>query len=448
MNPLLTQLPDAEHSGDPSPSESPVPATQAALEERLWLVEAELADTRKHLYETLARLKFLEQSNAQVAFLDNVTEGVVFTNADDEVTYANPHALRIVGVESHDQVLSQKLFDALWESCREKERLFEDLRAGRYVRERECVWRNLRDERLVLICNATPVRDKTGAYVGGALALRDITAKRALELELRQQNEAYLKLVDTLQSSLNRLRETQNRLMAETNLSFASNLSASLVHELSDAVSVIEVRAYVLDRTAQTNAAMRTHVQQIHEAVERIAAVADSLRNLPRHRESPAGFDLRDVLDEVLLELRVCQYLDGCEVAVDRPTVPVQVEGRRMQVQQAVRNIIVNASEALTRLPAGSPRRLALQLGADGACASIGVSDNGPGFDSRVLEHLFRPGNSTKVINGHAGGLGLGLFVAHQVVRAHDGSLVVKSAPGAGATVTLSLPLVSPHPKA
>lgn len=444
MDTAFTQPPDSESGPDRTDLGTGGQDETTAQAARTRQLETELGKARAELYEALARLKFLEQTNPQAAFLNNVSEGVIFVNAGDEVTYANPHFLDMIGAGSAERVLYKALPSALWDTPRELERLLSDLHAGRYIRERECTLRNFRGEPLVVLCNATPVQDRAGAYLGGAIVLRDITAKRALEMELRRQNEAYLKLVDKLQLSLSALRNTQSRLLAEANLSFASHLSANLLPELSDAVSLIEVRSYLLEHTLKSDETLLANVRQIHDAVERIAAVADSLRNLPRFRESPDQFDLRDVLSEVLSDGKEGLHLDDCEVAVECPESPALTEGHRAQVQQAVTNILVNAGEAMARLPSDAPKRLDVRLSVNGKYAAINVCDSGPGFDRQVITRLFRPGNTTKAVSGRATGLGLGLFVAHQVAEAHGGSLDVQSEPGAGATVTLRLPLLPP----
>ena len=422
------------------------PADQRSLEERLHHLETELAETRKRLYETMARLKFMEQADSQAASLENITDGVIFTNADDEVTYANPRFLEMVCAASPEMVLFRPLPDTLWELPQEKVRLFRDLHAGRYVRDRELVLRTFNNKRLVVLCNITPVHDDSGSFVGGATAFRDITDKRALEMELRQQNEAYLRLVDKLQGSLNALRETQSQLMAEANLAFASDLSAGLLHELSNAVSLIEVRAYFLERTWCYDPDALSNVQAIREATERISAVLASLRNLPRHHEHPAPVNLQDLLTEVVTDLTASNVLGSAEVILTLAETPLVIEGHRGHVQQAVRNLILNAGEALSHLPADRQRQIECRLSLVGTWAHIDIIDNGPGFESRVLAQLFRPGNSTKSVSG-VRGLGLGLFVAHQVAEAHGGSLSVKSEPGAGATVSLEFPLVSFNPQ-
>lgn len=448
MSALLARLPGKETSANQGVSKLPdQPSSQPSMEQRLRHVEAELADARRQLHEAQVRLKFLEQAGAHSAFLDNVTDGVLFTNPNDEVIYVNPAFLRMVDAPSSGDVLSCALPDALWEVPEEKTGLFRDLHAGRYVREREWTWRGFRGRPLVVLCNASPILNDQGEYIGAALALRDITVRRALELELRQQNEAYAKLVKELQHNLEVLRETQSSLMAEANLAFASSLSAGLLHELSNAISVIEVRAYILERIADRDESLRESARKIREAVERVAALGDSLRNLPRHHESPQRFDVREVVGALLADLRNGHLLDDLEVRVSQPEAPLMLYGHPVQIRQAVRNLVVNAGEALARLPVGSARRLDLDVSANGTYSYIAVRDNGPGFEAQVIQRLYQPGNSTKVVGGRTRGLGLGLFVAHQVAEAHGGHIHVESSPGAGATVTLKLPFVSPNPQ-
>jgi len=68
----------------------------------------------------------------------------------------------------------------------------------------------------------------------------------------------------------------------------------------------------------------------------------------------------------------------------------------------------------------------------------VTFEDSGCGITAEQMRHLFAPFHSTKNSDNH---LGLGLFVSHEIVRQHGGDLLVQSQPGAGATLTVVLPL-------
>jgi PAS domain S-box-containing protein len=110
----------------------------------------------------------------------------------------------------------------------------------------------------------------------------------------------------------------------------------------------------------------------------------------------------------------------------------------RGQLQQIVLNLITNASEALS----DREGRIEISTRADGGDVVLSVTDDGAGMSDEVRSQLFDPFFSTK-----APGRGLGLSAVHGIVRAHRGSIDVRSAPGEGATFTVRLPATDAVPE-
>ena len=126
-----------------------------------------------------------------------------------------------------------------------------------------------------------------------------------------------------------------------------------------------------------------------------------------------------------------------------RPIVSVErrapiVEGDRMRLMQVVLNLLQNA---LTHAP--ESKRIEVRLSRASNRARIQVQDHGPGIAPDTQSELF-----TRFYQGHfsqqsrSGGLGLGLFIARQIVEQHAGTIGVQSALGEGATFTVQLPLL------
>lgn len=138
--------------------------------------------------------------------------------------------------------------------------------------------------------------------------------------------------------------------------------------------------------------------------------------------------DVRDVLDEALVA--VAQH-DGVTVAGDGRTLPVEV------VPSAIRAALVNLLEnALQASPAGVP--VAVSVERAGGWARVTIRDAGPGLPDEVRRRLFEPHVTTR-----AGGSGMGLYLAHQlIVTMHGGTLEVGTAPGGGTEAVVSLPLM------
>ena len=111
------------------------------------------------------------------------------------------------------------------------------------------------------------------------------------------------------------------------------------------------------------------------------------------------------------------------------------MRGDDRQLQQVLLNLVVNAEHAL----ANSPRRvITLRTSTAGGRVIVEVSDTGLGMSIEVQKRIFEPFFTTKP---EGAGTGLGLSVSFGIVQTHGGMLTVHTAPGAGATFRLTLPI-------
>ena len=146
-------------------------------------------------------------------------------------------------------------------------------------------------------------------------------------------------------------------------------------------------------------------------------------------------------LDVGALVARVCASVEiasAVPIRLEMPTTPVMVCGDAVRLEQVFLNLLTNA---LTYAPQ-SPF-IAVRLAQTAEEAVLDVEDYGPGIPAPALRHLFsrfyqveqreRPSQQ---------GLGLGLFICHQLVAAHEGSITVRSGEGEGSVFTVRLPLL------
>jgi len=115
---------------------------------------------------------------------------------------------------------------------------------------------------------------------------------------------------------------------------------------------------------------------------------------------------------------------------VDFEAGDFRLRGDAAKLQAALRNLLINAVESITR--SGEVR---LRLRREGDRLVLEVRDTGPGMDAATLDKIFEPYFSTK-----PAGTGLGLPIARKVIEDHGGSIRLASAPGEGTTVTIELP--------
>lgn len=147
--------------------------------------------------------------------------------------------------------------------------------------------------------------------------------------------------------------------------------------------------------------------------------------------------DLADVVHDVVDLFRGELAQARCDLTL-QVTGPLVGRWDRGRLEQVVANLLSNAAKY------GAGRPVELTLARDGPVARLSVRDHGIGMDPPTVRQIFqrfKRGVSAR----HYGGLGLGLFIARQIVEALGGSIRVESAPGLGSTFSVELPLVGPH---
>lgn len=222
-------------------------------------------------------------------------------------------------------------------------------------------------------------------------------------------------------------------------------LSASIAHEVSQPLAGIVTNAGLLLRILGDEVpdldSTRESAQRIIRDAHRASEVVDRLRALFR-RAAPSSetVDLNDATTEVLAivapELQHTGTTMRTDLGVDMPPV----RGDRVQLQQVIMNLLLNAIEAMGTLE-GRPRAAIIRSGHDAARRVwLSVEDSGPGFDPAHADRLFNTFFTTK-----PGGMGVGLYVSRTIIESHGGRLTASTHSG-GATFTLSLPAESNHP--
>jgi signal transduction histidine kinase len=111
------------------------------------------------------------------------------------------------------------------------------------------------------------------------------------------------------------------------------------------------------------------------------------------------------------------------------------IQGDRVQLQQVILNLIINAVQAMSGVSEGS-RGLLIGTGKYSGGVLVAVQDSGPGLKPESFEHLFDSFYTTK-----PGGMGMGLSICRSIVEAHDGRIWATPNAGPGITVQFTLPI-------
>jgi phosphoserine phosphatase RsbU/P len=265
-------------------------------------------------------------------------------------------------------------------------------------------------EPMQMICNALEGRDAAGKPLFTRLALLKATDRRRYEQELLAAREA-------AKSSLASERETSE---------LREQFIAVLGHDLRNPLASISAGARILGRDAKTEKEHQV-VAMLETTVMRMAELIDNVLDFARGRlgggitlDRNARKPLEPVLHQVIDELRLSspgRQIEA-EYAIDSP-----VDCDRTRIGQLVSNLVGNA---LSHGTASQPVRV--RAGTVDGLFKFSVANGGEPIPKAAMEKLFEPFFRGEV-RASRQGLGLGLHIASQIAKAHDGVLTVTSTP-------------------
>jgi PAS domain S-box-containing protein len=272
---------------------------------------------------------------------------------------------------------------------------------------------------------AVPVRDAEGnilRFVGTSTDVHD----------WRQAQEA--------------LRTTQTEFTHMTRVMTMGELTASIAHEVNQPLGAIVTSAaagarWLATKPPQMDKARRA-LERIENDGKRAAEVIRRIRALmkrqaPRKEWLEINETILEVIELAQFQLRRSEILVETRLGQDLPLVHCD----RVQLQQVLLNLIINAIEAMSGIKE-RPRELTIVSTLDGPDAvSVEVRDSGTGLDPEHALHLFEPFYTTK-----AEGLGIGLSISRSILEAHGGRLSVAANAAYGTVFSFSLPVNEPAP--
>jgi len=237
-------------------------------------------------------------------------------------------------------------------------------------------------------------------------------------------------------------REAHEQRLQLTHLSrvaMLGELSGGLAHELNQPLTAILSNAqaaqhFIAARDADP-AEISEILKDIISADQRAGDVIRRLRALFKRGETLVQrLDANDLVRETLIIVHGDLVTRGVELEAQLAPALPPVEGDRVQLEQVMLNLIVNACEAMSANVPGK-RRLSIRTELAGDLVKLSFADSGPGFRADEYERLFEPFYTTK-----PQGLGLGLSISRTIVVAHGGTLWGVATPR-GATFHIALPV-------
>jgi signal transduction histidine kinase/CheY-like chemotaxis protein len=252
--------------------------------------------------------------------------------------------------------------------------------------------------------NTTPVRSPSGEYLGRLVVYTDVTEQR----ELDRQRSDFLTVA---------------------------------AHELRTPLTPLSMYLQSIERRVKRRQAVGGElVTKARRQVDRLGTLVEDLLDISRLESrrlhlSSADVEINDLVEDVVADFRAQTRTH--DIRFHRAGAPVLVDGDRERLEQVLVNLMTNA---IKYSPQGGEIFVAVERAGDEA--RVSVSDPGIGVPKeeqpRLFQRFFRAANAN---TRNYSGLGIGLFVAHEIVRRHGGRFEVRSEAGKGSTFTFYLPL-------
>jgi C4-dicarboxylate-specific signal transduction histidine kinase len=271
-----------------------------------------------------------------------------------------------------------------------------------------------------------PLRDREGRIVQWYGLSIDIDERKRAEQALREEHE--------------RLRQLESDLAHMNRLSIMGELAASLAHEITQPIATARNNARAamnfLDRSTPDLGQVREALTCVVNDADRAGDILDRMRD--QIKKAPPRKDCVDVNQAITDVIALAQgaiIKNGVSIQTRLAEGLSRIQADRVQLQQVVLNLILNAVEAMGSIEQGV-RELSIttkQQGAGGVL--VAVHDSGPGIDPERPDRVFDAFYTTK-----SSGVGMGLSICRSIINAHGGRLWADANVPRGAIFQFTLP--------
>jgi PAS domain S-box-containing protein len=343
--------------------------------------------------------------------------------------YLNKAGLKMVGFDSWDEAKTRRgihyifpedrqfVNDVLWPTVLEKgswsgEMRFRHFKTG---------------EPIPILYSAFRIDDpETGQPLNVGNVCRDITERKRTEAEARESDRRY--------------REMQMELAHANRVATMGQLTASIAHEVNQPIAATVINAEAALRwlgagslnAEEVRRALTSIIKDGNRAAEVINRIRALIKKAPPRKDR---LEVNGVILEIIELTRGEAARNGISVLTELADHLPVVGADRVQLQQVLLNLIVNAIEAMGAAGEG-PRELLISTGEiESSGVMVAVRDSGPGLESAMLTRIFDSFYTTKQT-----GLGLGLSICRSIIEAHGGRLWASTNQRRGATFQFTLP--------
>lgn len=383
------------------------------------VVQADLksiAATRREIEQREEKIRRLVDANII---------GIIFWNLEGQILDANSEFLRMVGYDQHDLRSGRVSWaDMTPPEWRERDALaISELKRTGAIHPFEKEYIRKDGSRIPVLIGVASLE---GAENQGVAFVLDLTERKRAEAEARESER--------------RFRNMQTELAHANRLATLGQLAASITHEVKQPISAAVLNTQTAQRCLTRDPPdVETAKKAIDRAVrdgERVTDIVDRTRALVRKEPARKGsLAINEAISEVVGLARNEASKNGVEVRTELAEGLPVIQGDRVQIQQVMLNLIVNAVEAMSQLR-DDRRELLISTEAEAGRVLVAVRDSGPGLPEDAFERVFETFYTTK-----STGLGMGLSICRAIVEDHGGRLWAAANVPRGAAFQFTIPI-------
>ena len=373
-------------------------------------------DSRRRL-EIEARLS--EEKLFRQSMQDSMAVGLRVWDLQGFIRYVNPAFCNMVGYRPEELIgIPQPL--PYWPSKSEEEykRLVADVISGNAPPEGfETVYQHKNGKLIDVLIVEAPLKDGRGEHTGWMSSVIDITDRKRSETLIAEQRE---------------------KLQSASRFALVGEVASNIAHELNQPLATMVSYAQAGMNLSQRGGTVEMYAQlfeKLRDQAQRAGRVVGSVQNLVRKRR-PTRESVRvtDLIDSIRFMVNSTAMLHQVRLHFDIGTPEFTLFIDRIMVEQALVNLVKNASEAFTA--SQRIRNVWIRTRLLDHSFEFSVRDDGPGLSLNNTEKMFEALVSTK-----PDGLGLGLSLCRSVAEAHGGRLKAEAVPTGGTCFTMDLPM-------
>jgi len=262
--------------------------------------------------------------------------------------------------------------------------------------------------------------DKDGKAARMIGTVNDITERKKSDQEVHQLREEYLHIA---------------------RVAAMGELTASLAHELKQPLAAIRSNAQAAQRFLAKEKPDFGELSEILLDIikdnRRADDVIGKLRRFMRKSELQiTELNINDVIQEIIPLTNSYEVMRNISLEFELDEEALPIAGDRVQIQQVILNLILNASEAVMNKASDFRKIVIRTIQKDAQYVTVAVKDSGPGIDERILGRLFEPFYTTK-----QDGLGMGLSISRTIIDVLGGNLWAENNSDRGATFYFTVPV-------